>query len=225
MANKVLQLLKEKANKSRFIFGRTNIFVKDALPDNISIDDLVEKIENILPERLLRNIDMIYVGQFDVLTDREVNALYAEGAIYITNHQIDVSDMLDDIVHEAAHSLEEELSIDIYGDGELEAEFLGKRARLKSIIANQGYYVVDGYDFLSSDYSEDLDNFFYKEVGYPTMATMTSGLFVSTYACTSLREYFANGFETFYLADRDYLRTISPKLYNKLVNLHNIGEQ
>ena len=164
MANKVLQLLKEKANKSRFIFGRTNIFVKDALPDNISIDDLVEKIENILPERLLRNIDMIYVGQFDVLTDREVNALYAEGAIYITNHQIDVSDMLDDIVHEAAHSLEEELSIDIYGDGELEAEFLGKRARLKSIIANQGYYVVDGYDFLSSDYSEDLDNFFIKKL-------------------------------------------------------------
>jgi len=225
MANKVLQLLKEKANKSRFIFGRTNIFVKDALPDNISIDDLVEKIENILPERLLRNIDMIYVGQFDVLIDREVNALYAEGAIYITNHQSDVSDMLDDIVHEAAHSLEEELSIDIYGDGEIETEFLGKRARLKSIIVNQGYYVVDGYDFLSSDYSKDLDNFFYKEVGYPTMATMTSGLFVSTYACTSLREYFANGFETFYLADRDYLRTISPKLYSKLTNLHNIGEQ
>ena len=225
MANKIPQLLKEKANKSRFIFGRINIFIKNALPDNISIDNIVEKIESTLPERLLRNIDMIYVGQFDTLIDREVNALYADGAIYITNHQEDVSDMLDDIVHEAAHSLEEELSIDIYGDGTIEAEFLGKRARLKSILVNQGYYVVDGYDFMDSDYSEKLDNFFYKEIGYPTMATMTNGLFVSTYACTSIREYFANGFETFYLADRDYLRKISPKLYNKLVNLHNIGEQ
>ena len=54
MTNKVLQLLKEKANKSRFIFGRTNIFVKDALPDNISIDDLVEKIENIALSPLLK---------------------------------------------------------------------------------------------------------------------------------------------------------------------------
>lgn len=225
MANEIPQLLKEKANKSRFIFGRINIFIKNALPDNISIDNIVEKIESILPERLLRNVDMIYVGQFDTLIDREVNALYADGAIYITNHQEDVSDMLDDIVHEAAHSLEEELSIDIYGDGAIEAEFLGKRARLKSILVNQGYYVVDGYDFLDSDYSEKLDSFFYKEIGYPTMATMTNGLFVSTYACTSIREYFANGFETFYLTDRNYLRKISPKLYNKLVNLHNMGEQ
>jgi hypothetical protein len=52
---------------------------------------------------------------------------------------------------------------------------------------------------------------------------MTRGLFVSAYACTSLREYFANGFEEFYLGDRNYLNTISPKLYSKIKNLHNEG--
>lgn len=224
--NKIFQGIKEKANKSRIIFGRTNIFVKDTLPDYISIDEIVGKIENILPARLLRNIDMIYVGQFDILIAREVNALYAEGAIYVTNDQVDVADMIDDIVHETAHSLEEELSIDIYGDGEIEAEFIGKRVRLKNILTNEGFgEKVQKYDFLDSDYSAELDNFFYKEVGYPTMGAMTQGLFNSTYACTSLREYFANGFESFYLSDRDYLRSVSPKLYNKLINLHNLGEQ
>ena len=224
--NKVFQNIKEKANKSRFIFGRTNIFIKDALPDDISIDELVEKVENILPSRLLRNVDVIYVGQFDVLVDREVNALYADGAVYVTNDQVDINDMLDDIVHETAHSLEEELSIDIYGDGEIETEFIGKRARLKNILRNEGWEVeIQQYDFLDPDYSEELDNFFHKEVGYPGMTAITHGLFYSTYACTSLREYFANGFEAFYLGDRNYLKTISPKLYNKLANLHNIGEQ
>tara|TARA_R110000737_G_scaffold200125_2_gene219711 strand:+ start:147 stop:824 length:678 start_codon:yes stop_codon:yes gene_type:complete len=223
--NKIIENIKEKANKSRFIFGRTNIFIKDSLPEHISIDALADGVESILPSRLLRNIDMIYVGQFDVLNSREVNALYAEGAIYITNDQTDIADMLDDIIHEVAHSLEEELSMDIYGDGEIEMEFIGKRVRLKSIIVAQGYFVVDNYDFLDPEHSPELDNFFYKEIGYSLLSTITQGLFNSVYACTSLREYFANGFETFYLGDRNYLSTVSPKLYNKLMNLHNIGEQ
>jgi hypothetical protein len=223
--NKIIENIKEKANKSRFIFGKTNIFIKDPLPEYILIDEIVEKIESILPVHLLQNIDMIYVGQFEALTDREVNAVYADGAIYVTNDQVDVADIIDDIIHETAHSLEEKFSIDIYGDAEVETEFIGKRARLKSIIVNQGFFVIDDYDFLNPEYSSDLDNFFHKEMGYQLLSTITQGLFNSVYASTSLREYFANGFETFYLGDRNYLRSMSPKLYSKLINLHNIGEQ
>lgn len=222
--NKIIENIQEKANKSRFIFGRTQVFLKDPLPEHISIDELSDKIESTLPAHLLQNIDMIYVGQFNILNDREVTAIYAEGAIYITNDQVDSADMIDDIIHEAAHSLEEKFSIDIYGDGEIEMEFLGKRSRLKSIIANQGFFVIADYNFLDPEYSSDLDNFFYKEMGYELLSTMTQGLFSSAYASTSLREYFANGFETFYLGDRNYLKSLSPKLYNKLTNLHNIGK-
>jgi len=45
------------------------------------------------------------------------------------------------------------------------------------------------------------------------------GLFVSPYAATSLREYFAIGFEEYHLKDRVYLKKISPKLYFKIEEL------
>ncbi len=226
MMNKFINTIKKKTNKSKFIFGQTQVFLKDPLPEHVTISELSARIESLLPTRLLSNIDMIYIGQFDVLEDREVNALYADGAIYVTNDQVDIADMLDDVIHEIAHSLEEEFSMDIYGDSEIQNEFLGKRMRLKSIIANQGFNLgVENYDFLDPEYSSELDSFFYKEIGYPLLTSMTRGLFNSAYACTSLREYFANGFEAFYLGDRNYLNTISPNLYKKITNLHNIGEK
>jgi hypothetical protein len=223
--NSIIKKLIESGDRSRFIFGSTNLFIKDRLPENINIDALVSKIESAIPSRYLQNVDVIYVGQFDVLHDREVNALYAEGAIYITNDQVDIKDMIDDIIHEIAHAVEESHSMDIYADGELDAEFVGKRSRLESLIRNMELDLeIDHLDFLDSEYSQELDNLFYKGIGYPLLSSMTRGLFVSAYACTSLREYFANGFEEFYLGDRNYLNTISPKLYSKIKNLHNEGE-
>ena len=222
--NSLINRIKESGDKSRLIFNNTRILLKDPLPENINIDEIVKKIESTIPSNFLYNIDMIYIGQFDILNDREVSAVYAEGAIYITNVQEDILDMIDDIVHEVAHSLEEEFSIDIYGDGQVEAEFLGKRNRLERIIKSQGYDIL-GLNFLESGYSRELDDFFYKELGYPLLSTFTHGLFDSAYSCTSIREYFANGFEEFYLRDRNYLNTISPKLYRKIIDLHNKGDQ
>ncbi len=37
---------------------------------------------------------------------RSFNSVYEDGAIYITNDQDDELDMVDDIVHEAAHAIE-----------------------------------------------------------------------------------------------------------------------
>jgi Mlc titration factor MtfA (ptsG expression regulator) len=48
---------------------------------------------------------------------------------------------------------------------------------------------------------------------------MTAGLFPSPYAATSLREYFAIGFEHYYLKDRKVLKRDCPVLYNKLAEL------
>ncbi len=41
-----------------------------------------------------------------------------------------MTDMVDDIVHEIAHSVEKTFSMYIYANGNLEEEFLGKRNRL-----------------------------------------------------------------------------------------------
>ena len=45
-------------------------------------------------------------------------------------------------------------------------------------------------------------------------------LFVDPYSPTSLREYFASGFEEFYLGDRLYLQKICPYIFKKVLQLH-----
>ena len=66
----------------------------------------------------------------------------------------------------------------------------------------------EDYEFLSQD------------IGYVNLRGVTQGLFYSPYAATSLREYFANGFENFHIKkDYNYLQIMSPVLYNKIQNL------
>ena len=42
------------------------------------------------------------------------------------------------------------------------------------------------------------------------------GLFASPYGATSLREYFANGFEKYFLGEAQHVKEVSPMLYNIL---------
>ena len=44
-------------------------------------------------------------------------------------------------------------------------------------------------------------------------------LFPSNYSVTSLREYYAIGFEHFFLGKRKELTKVSPVLYNKVVSI------
>ena len=45
-------------------------------------------------------------------------------------------------------------------------------------------------------------------VGYDNLNNFTNGLFSSPYGATSLKEYFANGFEEFFLGNREHLKRI-----------------
>ena len=62
-------------------------------------------------------------------------------------------------------------------------------------------------------------DFLYKRVGKRMLHMVTTGLFIRPYAAVSLREYFATGFEAYYLGKRDDLFQISPELYNKISEL------
>ena len=62
--------------------------------------------------------------------------------------------------------------------------------------------------------------FLYQTIGYDKLANLVQGLFISPYAATSLREYFATGFTDFYMdSDHKFLQKISPALYSKLIML------
>ena len=199
------------------------LVVIDDFSSEIDVRVLVHKIESLIPEYLLTNIDIIYIVYTNdfVRGARTFNAMYKDGAIYISPDQDNEEDLLDDVVHEIAHSLEKQYQEEIYGDEMLEREFLAKRNTL--------YYLVDEPTVNKSvwqepNYSPKFDNHLYNNIGYDKLRAVSSQLFYSPYAITSLREYWANGFENYLLGDRQRLKDLSPILYNKVINLYNQHE-
>ena len=75
--------------------------------------------------------------------------------------------------------------------------------------------------YLNSEYSPSFDEFLSDVVGYPTLVSLTMGLFASPYGATSLQEYFANGFEKYYLGLGRRVKEVSPALYNIITNLNS----
>ena len=70
--------------------------------------------------------------------------------------------------------------------------------------------------FTNPEYDEDFDMLLYKKIGYDKINTAAAGLFISPYAATSLREYFARGFEEYYIGKHSLLKQICPYIYRKL---------
>jgi len=202
-----------------FTFLGIEVFIKDAITNNVSIQEVLMKIKESIPSFLLANVDSIYVGEFDFLLQRNVQAMYENSSIFITNEQDSVEDMVDDLAHEIAHSIEDANAFYIYSDQKIANEFIRKRKKLWTILDRKGVS-VDLDDFLETDFSFEFDDFLYREIGYPTLSSLTANLFYSPYAATSLREYFANGFESFFISkDVGRLKSISPVLYQKILNL------
>ena len=185
--------------------------------EEVNIADVVADLKYALPQSALVDVDAIYIGEFPELQDR--TAAFHDGAIYITNKETMTSDILENVYHEVAHSLENHYGSFIFDDA-LEQEFLGKRKRLHSILAAEGYDTPLSA-WITPEYSKKLDMFLSDVVGYPILLSLTMGLFVSPYGATSLQEYFANGFEKYFLGEDQAVRKISPVLYSKIESIMN----
>ena len=204
--------------KDHYKMQEIDIFIKDQLPSHIDPDLVFSTFARLIPAHLLSGVDIIYVGQFDVFKEKKVNAVFQDGAIYVSNEQDSNQDMIDDIIHELAHSVEEKFTQYIYNENDLKNEFLGKRKRL--------YDILNSYDYDPSPlikttyhYDEKIDMYFYEKVGYEAMWNLVNGLFPSPYSTTSLREYFAVGFEQYFMGDKVMIKKYCPVLYSKIENL------
>ncbi len=199
-----------------------DVFIKDRTPDNIDDNFVFKYISTRVPFHLARNIDIIYVGQFPEMAEREIDAYFEDGAIFVTNEQEEEMDMIDDIVHELAHAVElnnEEL---IYGSSRLQSEFKAKRRNLHTILQSM-YDIPEG--FLNDiDYNKEIDNFLFRTVGYDILNQLVANIFISGYAATSVSEYFARGFEEYFIGDRKTLRQLSPVLYKIIENLVHLED-
>ena len=121
--------------------GSVNVFIKDKLPEEIDPDFVFNYISSRIPFRLIKNVDIIYVGQFPEMTDRDINAYFEDGAIYVTNDQEEEMDMIDDLIHELAHAVENNNDEFIYGSGLLQRELMAKRERL-TVVLNDLFEVL-----------------------------------------------------------------------------------
>ena len=212
----------EKTNNTprHFRFGGIEVIEHDPISPDFDINFLLKTIENHFPSHYFNDLKALNIIHLDEFDSRNVNAVYRDNQFYITNRQDDINDLLDDIVHEFAHHLEVLFPEEIYSDKRLITEFLTKRKELEFELRTEGYW-TDKYDFSNLKFDQSFDDFLYKRVGRNMLRMVTSGLFIRPYAAVSLREYFATGFEAYYLGQAETLQKISPILYDKINKLHN----
>ncbi len=207
----------KKQERSFSVYGTPVEFI-NPFEKKINFNSVFSSIENLLPQKALEFVDIIYIANMKEFShnDRSYNAMYKDNAIYISPEQDSEFDLLDDIIHEIAHSLENKYQNIIFGDDELEREFLGKRRTLFFLVDKPALHM---FHFENPDYSGKFDNFLYKDVGYEKLRLISAELFYSPYAITSLREYWANGFENYLLGDRQALKDLCPVLFSKIEEL------
>jgi hypothetical protein len=221
MLNYLKEAHQRTINKVQDFYTGTGIhvYVKEPLANDVDAEEVISKLESLIPEHLLSEVEMIVIGWFEEFEKRQLNAFYSDGCLYISPSQDNEADLLDDLVHETSHSLEEPYGYEIYGDKTLENEFLKKRLQLRHILWAHGYKAPSDF-FTETEYNLEFDDFLLNKVGYDKLSLLAQGIFINPYAATSLREYFATGFTDFFLnIDREVLKSISPILYAKLLKL------
>ncbi len=208
------------------IIGGVDVIINNTLPDNVNLKGAWCGVDSPPPPSLLEKMQKKITGQQEVIIKRNVNSMYKNGILYITHEQDNNADLYDDIVHEICHSVEEMHQDSIYGDDLLEDEFVRKRRFVLDILAADGYN-CSSIDAGETRYTAKIDNFFHEEVGYKKLGNLTRNIFVTPYAITSIREYWATAFEKFWIKPdlRPFIKKSSPVLYQKIINvkkMHNI---
>ena len=206
-----------KKMKDQYRVGGVDVFVKDPVTQEVDLNLVFDYIRSRVPFYLTKDIDVIYIGIFPEMKERDINAFYENGAIYVSNEQDDEMDIIDDIIHEISHAVEQKNGETIYGDSYLEREFRAKRQRLEILLKE--LYEVPADFSITLDYDRDIDMFLYQTVGYDVLNQISASIFPSAYAATSISEYWAKGFEEMFIGDRSALKQLCPILYNKLINV------
>jgi len=213
--------LQECQSKGIYYLNDIPVWTEDPLPDSINLRQVLLDVAKRLPNVYLKYIQAVRIGMYEEMYEKELNALYKDGVLYVSNMQDNNTDMLDDIIHEVAHAVEEHNHNLIYEDEGVYLEFLGKRKRLHDLLKSEGYDVTIE-QFLVTTYDYNFDMFLFQEIGYPVLETLTLGLFLSPYSVTSLNEYFAVGFENFYMGESNYTKKLCPVLSEKLYYLDEL---
>ena len=216
-----------KASKERKEYslshGNVPVVIINKLPSHIDFGKVIKLLEKNVPSLLINLIDGIYIGDFKELEERNIDAMFKDGAVYLSSFKnIDYASeelIARNICHELAHALEEEMGYEIYSDKLIEREFKGKKEKLVSILKHAGYRFSKNV-FFDIERVDELDNLLSNEIGYDHLSLIIPNLFISPYSITSIREYFANGLEEYLFGDPNLLKGVNPLLYSKINKIY-----
>jgi hypothetical protein len=89
------------------LFERINISLLSSFSESINLQNIISHIEVDIPEHLFSEIDVIYVGNFDFLTNEFKTSKFMENAIYLSDTIPNNEDVLYNIIKSLSDSLEE----------------------------------------------------------------------------------------------------------------------
>ena len=69
------------------------IFLLEKLPSNININNIINNIKDLIPYEMYSNLEGIYIGDFKELKDRQVQAIFKDGVIYLSSYKEICSDV------------------------------------------------------------------------------------------------------------------------------------
>lgn len=215
--NNIIKRLQEQNQKKSVFRVPVNVYHNF---ESIKMPDLVRSLERIVPPKVFQGLKSIEVGNFQDFIDRNISAMSANNKIYVKN-DLDLEKTIRAILHELAHFVEGNYWDLLYEDSRLEGEFVGKRKHLYHFLKSNNKPIESIKLFLNPRFSQKLDDYFYKEIGYDYLDSLNTryGYGPTTYSITSLSEYFADGFEMFILGQGDLIKNTCPILYNKLYSL------
>jgi hypothetical protein len=210
-------------SKEKYIFSkRVLVYQKNDVPSNIDLNYVLSVVEHKIPNHLVEELDDIFIGYFDELKERNINAMYKNGAIYVSNEPSSNADLIEDIIHEIGHAVEDKFGMMIYGDGSIEQEFSYKRLLFHTRTKNQGFKNTPHHSkFANTEYDKEFDEFLYAHVGYDKLYSYMADVFPTMYSITSLEEYFAECFKLYFLKqDKLHIyKRLCPKVFEKIEEL------
>jgi hypothetical protein len=90
-------LIRKRSQKEYHLFGKL-VYVQEPFVGDVSVQNVIDEIEQTIPPYLFEEVDTIIVGTFDFLDERDLEAIYKDGAIYISNKIINDRDLIENIL-------------------------------------------------------------------------------------------------------------------------------
>ena len=210
-----------KTIQENMSINQVSIDIDSELPDDVNVAKVLTTFRGSLPKGYFKKLNGIKVVDLEEFDQRNISAKYSadDKMLYISaNRQDNSDDMLDDLIHEVGHHAETLYGDFIYGDNAIKDEFIMKRMQLRFELGADGYDYTQ-FNFKNTQFDPELDAFLYKRVGKEKLKMMTAGIYVRPYQSLSLQEYFAVGFEQYYLGNHKALHRDCPVLYKRMEEL------